>query len=534
MRNLILNLFFVAFFLFRMGSVIAQNAEFESVLPLFIIESNTEIVDEPKVTATLKLINNGPGQINRLTDQPGDYDGLIGIEIRGASSSHYPQKPYLFETRDSLGENNNVSLLSLPEENDWVLLSNFNDKSFLRNLLAFHLFEKMGHYAPRAKLCEVFVNKSYQGIYLFAEKIKRDKNRIDIAKLKPEDNAGEELTGGYIFKVDYRDDDAFWTSKYSPIGHSDYTIHFVQYYPDSDDITIPQQNYIKNFTDDFEDALYTKNFDDPNGYRSFIDISSFIDYFIVNEVSRNNDGFKKSRYFHKDKNGLLCAGPIWDFDWAWKNISECHVVSSTNGSGWAYHINDCNPWVKSPGWMIKLIQDKTFAKQIDCRYSDLRESILSEDYLFHFADSIALLLENAQNRHFEKYPILGKNVGAPEVDAQPESYRGEVEKLKTWIATRLNWLDRNMIGDCNGNTHLVANEQLTIYPNPATDKVRLNSVKTFKGITIYNATGQLYFQKTIYSKDGIELDISSLPAGLYIIRAHFTDSSIVSDKFLVY
>ncbi len=426
-----------------------------------------------------------------------------------------------------------MSLLGLPEENDWVLLSNYNDKSFMRNLLAFHIFEKMGHYAPRARLCEVVANGSYRGIYLFAEKIKRDKNRVDIAKIKPEDNSGEEVTGGYIFKVDYRDDDAYWTSKYSPIGHSDYTIHFVQYYPDSKNITSPQQHYIQNFTDDFEDALYTRKFDDHDGYRSYIDVSSFIDYFLVNEVSRNNDGFKKSRYFHKDKNGLIHAGPVWDFDWAWKNISECPVVSSTNGSGWAYHINDCNPWVKSPGWMIKMIQDKSFSKQLACRYYDLRESILSEDYLFHFADSIAMLLENAQERHFKKYAILGKNVGAPEVDVQPETYVGEVEKLKTWISKRLNWLDRNMIGDCDGYNHLLANDKLFIYPNPATERIHLSSVKTFKGLTIYSATGQLYFQKSIYSKDGMEVDISSLPAGLYILRAHFTDGSVVSGKILV-
>lgn len=292
-------LFVLLLFISAIGNVAAQNNNFESKLPIFIIETgNKTIVDEPKTTANLKIIFNGENQINHLTDQPTDYNGFIGIEIRGASSSHYPQKPYLFETRDSLGENNNVSLLGLPVENDWVLLSHYNDKSFLRNSLAFHLSEKMGHYAPRAKLCEVFINDVYQGIYLFSEKLKRDKNRIDIAKLNPDENEGEDLTGGYIFKVDYIDGDDYWVSKYSPIDHPNFKIKFIHYYPETDDITWQQKDYISNYVSDFEDALYTKKFDDPNGYRSFINDSSFIDYFLISELSRNNDGFKKSRYFH--------------------------------------------------------------------------------------------------------------------------------------------------------------------------------------------------------------------------------------------
>lgn len=527
-------LFVLLLFISAIGNVAAQNNNFESKLPIFIIETgNKTIVDEPKTTANLKIIFNGENQINHLTDQPTDYNGFIGIEIRGASSSHYPQKPYLFETRDSLGENNNVSLLGLPVENDWVLLSHYNDKSFLRNSLAFHLSEKMGHYAPRAKLCEVFINDVYQGIYLFSEKLKRDKNRIDIAKLNPDENEGEDLTGGYIFKVDYIDGDDYWVSKYSPIDHPNFKIKFIHYYPETDDITWQQKDYISNYVSDFEDALYTKKFDDPNGYRSFINDSSFIDYFLISELSRNNDGFKKSRYFHKDKNGPIKAGPIWDFDWAWKNISECDVVSATNGSGWAYQINDCNPGVKSPGWMVKILKDRTFANQIDCRYLDLRENIFSEEYIFHFMDSVATLVENAQKRHFKLYNILGKNVGAPEVDEQPLTYAGEVEKLKSWISLRLNWLDRNMVGNCGEVPGEETDEILAIYPNPATEVISINSIKDFKQIEIYNTLGNLCFRQDFYSKEVMKLNISSFNPGVYILRAYFTDGNVTSKKFII-
>ncbi|MDX1283548.1 MAG: CotH kinase family protein, partial [Draconibacterium sp.] len=478
------------------NSLHGQHTNFESKLPIFKFETGgLQIVDEPKTTAVLQIINNDDGP-NHYSDTPTDYDGWVGIEIRGASSSRYPQKPYLFETRDSLGENNNVSLLGLPEENDWVLLSHYNDKSFLRNLLGFYLFEKMGHYAPRGRLCEVFINDEYQGIYLFSEKLKRDKNRIDIARLNPEEVEGEDLTGGYIFKVDYIDGDEHWISKYSPIDHPNFKVKFVYYYPKSEDIKWEQKDYLRNYVTEFEDALYNKDLSDPKGYKSFIHDSSFVDYFLISELSRNNDGFKKSRYFYKDKNGPIKAGPVWDFDWAWKNISECDVVSATNGSGWAYQINDCNPWVKSPGWTIKMLKDRSYANQINCRYLELRESIFSEDYIFHYIDSVAALVEEAQVRHFNKYEILGKRTGAPEVEPPANTYDEEVARLKTWISLRLSWLDRNMVGNCGETPDEYTDELLVVYPNPTRGNVKINSYKIFQKINIYDLSGRLCFNKS--------------------------------------
>lgn len=525
---------FIGFFLILQAFQSAsQPGRFESELPLFIIETGgREIFDEPKITATLKIINN-PGGLNSTTDDPTDYNGLIGIEIRGASSAGYPQTPYLFETRDSLGQNNNVSLLGLPEENDWVLLSNYNDKSFMRNLLGFHLFEKMGHYAPRARLCEVIINGEYEGIYLFGEKIKRDKNRVDIAKLLPDENEGKDLTGGYIFKVDYIDGDDYWVSNYSPVDHPDFEVNFVYYYPQTGDITWFQKDYLRKYVDAFEEALYTRDFNDANGYRSFIDDTSFVDYFLISELSRNNDGFKKSRYFHKDKNGPIKAGPVWDFDWAWKNISQCDVVSATNGSGWAHRINDCYPWVKSPGWMVKILQDETFANQINCRWFELRENVFSEDYIFNYIDSVAALVENAQRRHFDRYRTLGINVGAPEVGEPATSYAGEVDKLKSWISLRLSWLDGHMVGKCGGTVTPETSELLAVYPNPASEYLWINSVKPLKEVEIYSPTGRLCYRQKTYTKDPLRLDVSTFRQGLYIVRATFSDGNAASGKLVV-
>lgn len=224
-------------------------------LPLFIIDTKgVSIVDEPKITAELKIIYH-QNEYNHPGDTANIYHGNIGIEVRGKYSASLPQKPYGLETRDSLGNNFNVPLFHMPAENDWILLANYNDKTFMRNSLSFELFRKMGHYAPRTQFSEVIVNNIYQGIYVFTEKIKRDQGRVNISKLNNTDNDGDELTGGYIFKVDYYDNFNSWLSKYSPIGHYDKDVHFVYHYPEPEEITPAQKNYISNFVNEFEAIL---------------------------------------------------------------------------------------------------------------------------------------------------------------------------------------------------------------------------------------------------------------------------------------
>ena len=424
----------------------------------------------------------------------------------------------------------------MPEENDWILLSNYNDKSFMRNILGYTLFQRLEHYAPRSRLVDVIVNSEYQGIYILTEKIKRDKNRVDIAKLKDDDIAGEELTGGYIFKIDYWNNNDSWESPYSPINHPNYNIHFVYYYPDWDEMVYQQKNYLKNYVTSFEQALYSANFKDATqGYPNFIDIESFIDYFLVSEISRNNDGFKKSRYFHKDKNGKITAGPVWDFDWAWKNINECYIFKATDGSGWSYKINDCNPDVKSPGWMIRLFYDDTFKNQVNCDYFDLRSNVLSDDNIYGIIDSLYNVVKNPQVKHFQKWDILGRNVGAPEVGEQPTTYLGEVDKLKDWIVTRLNWLDNNMLGECSTvNTRILAEQtEYKIYPNPASTQLNILSNEYISEFQIFDLTGKTIVRSSSLNTKLLNVDVSTFMPGMYIAKVLDNNGNIFSEKIII-
>jgi hypothetical protein len=514
-------------------------------LPLVMINTlGQQIVPDVKINALMDIKYNGPGNITHVSDPSNIYSGNIGIEVRGATSSGYPQKPYNIETRTATGTNNNVSLLGMPVENDWVLLSNYNDRSLIRNTLAYKIFGEMGNYSVRTNLCEVLLDSAYRGIYVFGEKIKRDNNRVAIAKLTTLDNAGDELTGGYILEQNYWDANNSFLSNYSPIDHPTFDVHFVYKEPAADSITIQQKDYIASFIDSLEDALYSPNFADTAlGYRKYLDTESFIDYFLVNELARSNDGFKKSVFFHKDKysnGGKLKAGPVWDFDWAWKNMYGCNIFESTDGSGWAHHINDCPTDNYSCGYYVRLFQDTTFNNELRCRYEAYRASVLDTSYIFSYIDSIRTLVQNAQARHFQKWPLLGVSGQAPEVGPIATTYNAELDTLKYWINLRLQWLDANIPGNCSdisvANKFNPFNQLFECYPNPSNEGI-IYFEGNFKSTTptqifIYDLTGKLVKQtevKADLQKTAVFIEVK----GAYIYKLMNQQAEIQRGKIVV-
>jgi len=517
-----------------------------SNLPIVLINTNSQtIVDEPSIVANMKIIYNGIGITNYVTDTSYDYNGNINIEIRGNYSQILPQKPYKIETLNPALEDTNVSLLGMPAESDWALLANYNDKVFMRNQLAYNLFSQMGHYAGRTKHCEVLINGRYQGVFLLSETIKRDNNRVDISKLTPDENTGLDLTGGYIIKNDYWNTTTGWQLANSPIDHPGLVVGLAYHYPKSDNISTQQKSYIANFITEFETALYSSNFtNETTGYKKYIDEQSFIDYFIVNELSRNNDGFKKSCYFYKDKDSntavsKLNAGPVWDFDWAWKNINECSFLSVTDGSGWSHWVNDCNPDVSSPGWYIRLLQDVNFQNDLRCRWESLRASTLSLTALNTYIDQTAVYLNDAQSRHFTKWGNLGIPTGAPEVDADPTTFTGQITKFKNWISTRIAWLDQNIPGtatNCTLNTTTNEIVSLLIYPNPANSATTISTSnqEKIRFLQIFDATGKIVFENhnTAASSD-FQVSTASFSNGIYIVKIETESETVVTKKLIV-
>lgn len=512
-----------------------------SNLPIVLINTNGQTIqDEPSIVATMKIIDNGPN-MNYITDTPNQYNGKINIEYRGNYSQTLPQKPYKIETLDAQEAEQDVSIFGFPEEHDWCLLAMYNDKAFVRNQLAYNLFDEMGHYASRNKHCEVVLNGTYMGVFLFCEKIKRDNNRVDIAKLEPNENSGINLTGGYIVKNDFGDG---WQLSHTPIDHPEMAVTLAYEYPKAEDITVEQKAYIQNFINQFETALYSQNYADATvGYQKYIDVTSFLDYFIVNELSRNNDGFKKSSYFHKDKDSnstqsKLVAGPVWDFDWAWKNIDECPMLSVTDGSGWAHLINDCGPDNPSVGWYVRLLQDTNFQNKLRCRWENLRQTILNIENINNYVDTTALYLQQAQQRQFDRWGNLGMNTGSPEVDADPNTFEGQMTRFKNWIATRIAWLDANIPGSletCNLNTaELPSYNWVTAYPNPVNDKIHFstNTQNFINRVYITDSFGKVVMDQKLFSTHQT-IQTSSWSLGVYFCKLTNQNGQEKTIKLLV-
>lgn len=509
-----------------------------SNLPLIIINTDqgTGIPDEPKITADIKIIDNGAGKRNFISDSGNVYTGKAGIEIRGSYSASLPQKPYGFETRDAAGNNLNVSLLGMPAENDWILLAQYNDKTFLRNLLAFDIFRKMGNYSTRSSYCEVIVNNEYMGIYQLCEKIKQDKGRVNIAKLKTTDNYGDDVTGGYIIKNDYYYPTDSWKSSFSPVNKPGAEVYFVYHDPKPDELSDQQKRYIQGFINSLEMVLYNPSFNAAIfGYRSYIDTKSFADYFILEELTRNVDAYKKSRYYFKNKDskdGLLHSGPPWDFDWGWRNLNDdCVHFNNSDGSGWAYLVNECDPWPVPPSWEVRMLQDNYFANLIHNRYFELRKTVLNSASMEHTIDSVAQLLDEAQLRHFQKWKILGINTGTSETGVQPSTYNGVIIQFKKWITTRLAWLDANMIGSTTATETLTADGlKCRVFPNPFENVLFIESGTEITRITLFTLSGIIVSEKTGLCTYSYNTDVSGLKPGIYFARIVFSTGEIATAR----
>ena len=299
-------------------------------LPIVIIDTlGKRIPDEPKIPARIKVIYDQSGGRNALSSEHVDFEGKIGIELRGKTSQHFPKKQYGVEIQDDNGNDKDVSLLQLPAESDWVLNGPYSDKTLMRNFLAYEFSNRIGRYASRTRFVEVFLNDNgdatikkghYVGVYLLIEKIKRGKNRVDIQSLKRESasvtkngqqKTPSEMSGGYILKIDKRD-------RYDTHFYTHYGTRLLHVYPKGHEISNARKAWIQNYMNEFETALAGMDFKDPErGYAKYIDIDSFIDHFIINELFKNTDGFRNSTYMYKDRDGRLEMGPVWISTYRW-------------------------------------------------------------------------------------------------------------------------------------------------------------------------------------------------------------------------
>ncbi len=511
-------------------SLFSQVSLSSSNLPVIVINTNgQQILDDPKIVAEMGIIYNGPGQRNQLTDPYNHYKGKIGIEIRGQSSQMFPMKSYSLELRKENGSSNDQSLFGMPKESDWVLYAPYTDKTLMRNFLAYTMSRELGQWAANCRFVEVILNDQYVGVYVFMERIKRNKERVNVPKMEKTDVSGDAMTGGYIFSLDKEPNG--WFSQYTPpeaIGQTKPQFSYV--YPKPDDINDAQKTYIKNYVDSFENALNGTDFQDPiKGVRQFADLKSFMDFFIVNEVSRNVDGYRLSSFFHKNRNSInrkIFAGPVWDFDLAFRNADYC---SGSNIDGWAFQFNDVCPADGAglvPFWWNRLLEDTAYTASLRCHWNNVRQGQVSQQRLTALIDSVSQLLDEAKTRHFTKWPILGQYVW-PNPQPIPTSYAEEISTLKSWLNFRLDWIDQNLPnkGICGDPTpEIIGSFSFVGTENPLRGNSRLRISSTSNQvltIQVVDVGGRKQFVRKVQVQTGVryyDLNSSGWPNGIYFVQ----------------
>ncbi len=436
----------------------AGLTNFSSNLPLMIIDTAGRGVSaESRIPAFVTTIEPFRGRA-ALTAAP-TFQGKAQVEYRGQSSLGFPKKAYNLEIDDAYGADREVPLLGLPAESDWVLYNPYSDKPFLQNFLAYELHEKMGHYAPRRRFVELFVHattgrldypRDYAGIYLLVEKIKVDDHRVDIARLTPQQNSEPDITGGYVIK---KDKDSPGDLNFNTAGGAGFSGQALKYHePKPREITPAQRNWIRNYLNQFEKALYASDWRTRTGtnhYAYYIDVDSFVDNHWIVEFAKQIDGYRLSNYLHKDRGGKLAMDPIWDWNLSFGNAD---YLDGATPSGWYYPLLGEYDHI----WLRRLIcgttsgtgtaGDPDFNQRIADRWSELRTNILQAANLLARVDEMAAYLDEAQVRDFKRWPRLGTYIWPnPPIYSQPRTYAEIIANLKNWINQRYAWIDRQFL-----------------------------------------------------------------------------------------
>lgn len=407
----------------------------DSNLPIVVIETDggVNIPDEPRVYGNMKIIWHQDGSRNYLTDinNPAylNYDGRISIEIRGSTSQMPSKKPYGLTTlQEDNVTNNNVSLLGMPSENDWILNSLAFDQTGLRDVLSYELSERFGQYAPRRVYCELVINNDYKGLYVFMEKIKVDKDRVNIVKMDETCNSYPEITGGYITKADKPEGDpvAWQMEESGSYGWWSSYVNFIHHYPKPEAVTSLQNQYIHQVFLDLDNVANRHNTSIENGIPSIIDIPSFVDFFIIAEYSSNVDVYSLSTFFHKDRLGKLRAGPVWDY-----NLSYGHdeFGNRSRYDVWQFNNQDNN----GPKFFKNLFDTDLFRCYLAKRWFELTEpgQPLYYEEVCTRIDEIDAWITEAIGRDNQRWHQMNNHIN-------------EIQSMKTWINQRINWLNQNI------------------------------------------------------------------------------------------
>ncbi|TAL77968.1 MAG: T9SS type A sorting domain-containing protein, partial [Bacteroidetes bacterium] len=357
-----------------------------------------------------------------------NYNGRINIEIRGSSSQVKQKKQYGFTTyqADNITKDN-VSLLGLPHENDWILNGLAFEPSLIRDYICYNLSRMIGEYASRTVFCEVMLNGSYNGLYVLQEKIKQGPDRVNVMNIETTNNTFPKITGGYVTKADKTagSDVAAWTMS-SHIGIND--VAFIHVQPQPQTVTPQQNEYIKSEFIKLGKSAAVGDASFETGYPSVIDIPSFVDYMIISEISANADAYQFSTYYHKDRNGKLRAGPIWD-----NNLTFGYDLSI-----WGFDRSKTDTWQFSNGdnegaaFWKDLFNNPEFRCCLSRRWNQLIQpgQPLNYSVIEPFIDQTVDKISEASVRDSIRWSY----------DRKEYIFKAEITKIENFLQLRIPWM----------------------------------------------------------------------------------------------
>ncbi len=347
-------------------------------------------------------------EIDPTADFPDAIDVTTRIRGRGNTTwRKFPKKPYRLKLDDK------ASLLGMSPEKDWALLANYSDKTLMRNAVAMCLGKLLEmDYTTATQAVELTLNGDYLGVYGLTEHVEVSDERVVISR-EPDSDSDRNI--GFLVEIDSRLDGefAFRSSRGLP-------------YVIKSDTNAAQATTIASLINEMESAVFSASFKDTEiGYLRYIDVESLIDFYLVNELVRNNDVFFSSTFIHRDYGGKFVFGPLWDFDIAAGNIN---YNGNWNPEGW---------WVREVSKYVKrLLADPRFEQQVNARWQYF---YALQSQMHRYLDETETILDDAQRRNFERWDILSTQVW-PNVYVFG-TYAGEVDYLRNWLTNRAAWMD---------------------------------------------------------------------------------------------
>lgn len=376
------------------------------------------------------------GGVTTLTQAPDFYTDETK-KLHGFSSATWPKQSYESSLTDDLGNDLTENFFGLAADKSWDNISPWNiDRTFIHNAFIYSLFRGIGYWAPGTRFAEMFIHAaggpldytSYSGVTIITERIKAEPNRVNIYALSPADVTAPNVTGGYILRFDHPES----SSGYYTWSTSQGTTLMVDT-PKLDAIVQPQIDYITGYVQQMENAMVA---DQASGYAThtylnYLDRPSWVDYHLLNVFSENTDAFLFSEYFTKDVNGLIKAGPPWDYDRAMGSADG----RDANAQQWS-PTNDGDYW--NAGWWAYVTHDPDFMQLWVDRWQSLRLSILSNTNLLANVNALAAQMGPAAPARDEaRWPDDASRFAG--------GWSGEIANMSTWLNLRANWIDQQFV-----------------------------------------------------------------------------------------